>query len=234
VEPIGRATDLSAKIKNPDKNQAGQAYIVYTPKEYERNPQQTWPLLLFLHGRGERGADLRWLLKHGPLKLVMQGQDFSFLLIAPQITEDYLFFPPEFLKDVLDEVAADYRVDQDRVYVTGLSMGGYGTWGVAMAYPHRFAAIAPIAGGNPLAFGGPGSYDPQIACGMKHLPVWAFHGAKDDIVPLAAGQQIVDELKQCGGNVRLTIYPDADHEGSWTQAYSDPELYEWLLQHSLK
>jgi predicted esterase len=222
------------KLKTQIKNQAGQAYIVYTPKDYERNPHQTWPLLLFLHGRGERGTDLRWLLKHGPLKLVMQGQDFPFLLIAPQITEDYLFFPPEFLKDVLDDVVAAYRVDQDRVYVTGLSMGGYGTWGVALAYPRRFAAIAPIAGGNPLAFGGSGGYDHEIVCGLKHLPVWAFHGAKDDVVPLAAEQQIVDELKQCGGNVRLTIYPDADHENSWTRAYSDPELYEWLLQHTLK
>ncbi len=220
-------------LRTQSTGQAETAYLVYTPKDYETIPQQSWPLLLFLHGRGERGTDLRLLLKHGPFKLVEQGKELPFILVAPQISGNSFYFSPNVLKDVLDEVVSDYRVDQDRIYVTGLSMGGYGTWGVAMAYPHQFAAIAPIAGGNPFTFANPDRYDPDIVCQLRDLPTWAFHGAKDDIVFVEAGQQIVDDLKQCGGNVQLTIYPEAGHD-SWTETYNNPEFYEWLLEHRRK
>ena len=107
-----------------------------------------------------------------------------------------------------------------RIYVTGLSMGGYGTWDLATRYPNRFAAIAPICGGG----------EPARACTVKHLPVWAFHGAKDEVVPLEQSQAMIDALAACDGNARLTVYPDADHD-AWTQTYDNPELYDWFLSH---
>ena len=122
---------------------------------------------------------------------------------------------------MLTELLATLRADPDRVYLTGLSMGGFGTWSLAMAYPDRFAAIAPICGGG----------DPQLACALKDVPVWAFHGAKDPTVPLEQSEQMVQALEACGGNVRLTVYPEADHD-SWPETYANPDLYAWFLSHA--
>jgi len=122
------------------------------------------------------------------------------------------------LDALLDDIVARYRIDKDRVYVTGLSMGGYGTWRLAMTYPQRFAAIAPICGAG----------EPDEAEKIKHLPVWVFHGADDSVVPLERSQEMVDALKACGGNVHFTVYPDTNHN-SWTPTYANPEFFDWLL-----
>jgi predicted peptidase len=124
------------------------------------------------------------------------------------------------LSALLDNLAARYRVDQDRVYVTGLSMGGFGAWQLAVDYPARFAAIAPVCGKG----------EPAKAQLIKDLPIWVFHGAKDPVVPVSNSQDMVDALKKCGSDVKLTIYPEALHD-SWTETYNNPELYNWFLQH---
>ncbi len=124
---------------------------------------------------------------------------------------------------LLDEVSATYAIDDDRLYVTGLSMGGYGTWGLAARQPNRFAAIAPICGGG----------DPTKAASFAHVPVWAFHGGKDSVVPVRRTQEMIEALRATGAEARLTIYPDADHD-SWTETYANPKLYEWLLSHTLR
>jgi predicted peptidase len=111
-------------------------------------------------------------------------------------------------------------VDEDRIYLTGLSMGGYATWAWATLQPGRFAAIAPIAGG----------WAPEDACKLKELPIWAFHGAKDSVVPVGPHQQMIDAINACGGDAKFTVYPDADHD-SWTATYANPELFEWFLRH---
>jgi predicted peptidase len=121
---------------------------------------------------------------------------------------------------MLDEVIGQHAVDPDRVYLTGLSMGGYGTWSLAMAYPEIFAAIAPICGGGMT----------EWLFMLKDMPVWAFHGAEDPAVPLERGQRMVDALRAAGGDVRFTVYPGCGHD-SWTQTYENPQLYEWFLQH---
>ena len=199
-------------------------YLLYLPEDY--NPQQAkrWPLVLFLHGAGERGDDLNALTRHGPPKLVEAGQDFPFIIVSPQCPKGGWWEWERYttaLAALLDEIESNYVVDPDHMYVTGLSMGGYGTWALAIAYPHRFAAIAPICGGG----------DPSTVCAIRHLPVWAFHGDKDSAVPLKEGTAMVDALRACGGNVRLTVYPDVGHD-SWTQTYTNPQLYIWLLEHS--
>jgi predicted peptidase len=178
-------------------------------------------MILFLHGRGERGDDVEMIKKHGISKVVEQRKDFPFITVSPQCPEDTMWpLEIEALNALLDEIVARYAVDPDRIYLTGLSMGGYGAWHLATRYPERFAAVAPICGGG----------DPEKVCVLKDVPVWVFHGAKDPVVPLAASQEMVDALKACGGDVRFTIYPEAEHD-SWTKTYEDPALYDWFLQH---
>jgi predicted peptidase len=125
------------------------------------------------------------------------------------------------LKALLDEIVASYAVDPDRQYLTGLSMGGFGTWSLALAFPDRFAAIAPICGG--------GSTNGIAA--LTGVPVWAFHGADDLTVPLELGQRMVSALRATGGDVKFTVYKGVGHD-SWTQTYDNPELYKWFLGHS--
>jgi len=123
------------------------------------------------------------------------------------------------LDELLKLTCATYAVDEKRIYLTGLSMGGFGTWEMATRWPYRFAAIAPICGG------GERHWTKRFA----HVPVWAFHGAKDRLIPPERSQAMVDALKKHGGNPKLTLYPEAEHD-SWTATYDNPELYDWLLQ----
>jgi len=203
-------------------------YLLFLPQGYGTTPGEEWPLILFLHGAGERGDDLELVKKHGIAKVVERQKDFPFVALSPQCPEDARWWTEteiEALNALLDEIVNRYAVDADRVYLTGLSMGGYGTWHLAEAYPHRFAAIAPICGGGLWSSG-----FPDKVCVLKHVPVWAFHGAKDPAVPLKESEKMVEALKGCGGNVRFTVYPDADHD-AWTETYDNPELYDWFLRH---
>jgi predicted peptidase len=127
---------------------------------------------------------------------------------------------------LLDDLLGRYAVDRDRIYLTGLSMGGYGTWYLGTEHANRFAAIAPICGGGYWFHG-----FPERVCRLRDTPVWAFHGAQDDVVPLGESETLVDTLRQCGGTVELTVYPDAGHD-SWTATYANPALYQWFLAHT--
>ena len=192
-------------------------YLLYLPKNYAE--QESWPLLLFLHGAGERGDDRELLKKHGPPKLIAAGREFPFIVATPQCPKDRWWREHELIA-LLDDLEARFNVDEDRIYVTGLSMGGFSTWRLAAYAPERFAAIAPICGGG----------DRQQAKYFSHVPVWAFHGARDSGVPPERSEEMIDALRKEGGNPKLTIYPEAEHD-SWTQTYANPELYEWLLSH---
>jgi len=195
-------------------------YLLYLPKDYEQKPG--WPVLLYLHGAGERGDDLEKVKKHGPPKLIAAGKEFPFIVVSPQCPTGRWWEPLE-LAALLDEIGERYKIDQDRIWVSGLSMGGFGTWALAAYQPNRFAAIVPICGGGE-------AFKTRM---LAHLPVWVFHGAKDSTVPVERSQQMVDALKKLGSNVKFTIYPDAAHD-SWTATYDNPELYEWLLQQRRK
>jgi predicted peptidase len=197
-------------------------YLVSVPTDYEK--KDSWPLLLFLHGAGERGENLELVKKHGPPKLIEQGKSFPFVVVSPQCpTNDWWSSKPLELMALLDEIVAKYKIDQDRIYLTGLSMGGFGTWALAAYAPDRFAAIVPICGGG----------EALSARRLTHLPVWVFHGAKDPIVPLKRSEEMIDALTKLKGDVKFTIYPEAGHD-SWTATYENPELYEWLLQQKRK
>jgi predicted peptidase len=198
-------------------------YLLYLPADYDKDSKKKWPLIMFLHGAGERGNNLEVVKKHGPPKMIAQGKSFDFIVVSPQCPND-MWWPEQtdLLISLLDEIEAKYRVDTDRVYLTGLSMGGFGTWTLAEKYPKRFAAIAPICGGS----------ERIGASRLKKVPVWAFHGAKDNTVPLIRSQEMVDAVKKAGGDAKLTVYPEAEHD-SWTETYNNPELYQWFLSHKI-
>lgn len=206
-------------------------YLLHLPPGYKANAKQRWPLMIFLHGAGERGTNLSVVAVHGPPKIVKKKPEFPFVLISPQC-------PPgerwdnETILALLDHAIAKYRVDTNRVYLTGLSMGGFGTWALAVSHPNRFAAVAPICGGGetiPIVLA-----DRRKQEQLKKLPVWAFHGAKDPVVKLEESENMVNALKRIGSrNVELTVYPEATHD-SWTETYDNPKLYEWFLSHSLR
>ncbi|MGI6209069.1 MAG: prolyl oligopeptidase family serine peptidase [Anaerolineae bacterium] len=201
-------------------------YLLYLPEGYGDDPAKRWPLVLFLHGMGERGDDLELVKKHGIPKMVKEGESFPFVVISPQCPADSWWtgeLPA--LQALLDHALQEYAVDPDRVYLTGLSMGGYGTWHLASAAPHRFAAVAPVCGGGLSFFG-----FPEKVTALREVPVWAFHGEKDEVVPLAESEKLVQQLQAVGGDARLTVYPECGHN-SWDAAYSDPELYRWFLSH---
>jgi predicted peptidase len=160
-------------------------YLLYLPKQYDEDKSKRWPLILFLHGAGERGSDFNKVKSLGPPKLVAEGKEMPFIIVSPQVPERSTW-EPEALDALLGEIIGQYAVDEDRIYLTGVSMGGAGTWRLASAHPERFAAIAPICGWG----------DPGMARRIGNIPTWVFHGARDDIVPLQASQEMVDALKQ--------------------------------------
>ena len=198
-------------------------YLLFLPENYSKTPDR-WPFTLFLHGAGERGDNLGLVKKHGIPKIVEAKPGFPFIAVSPQCPRDTSWREPlmlNALEGLLDEIVHTCRVDTDRIYLTGLSMGGFGTWGLAARDPGRFAAIAPICGGG----------DPEQASKLKPLPIWIFHGAKDKVVNPRRSEEMYDALKACGADVKFTLYPEAGHD-SWTETYHNPELYDWLLSHS--
>jgi len=200
-------------------------YLLTLPNAYGVDSTVQWPLLLFLHGRGECGQDLDLLKKYGIPKRLTEVDDFSFITISPQCPADSDWEAHDAtLIDLVDEMIATYAVDNQRLYLTGLSMGGRGAWRLAMLNPNRFAALAPICGRIPDL---PGFLDNLSS--LRHLPIWVFHGAKDQVVPIENSQKIVAALQTWGSNVQFTVYPEADHD-AWTATYANPTLYTWLSQ----
>jgi predicted peptidase len=193
-------------------------YLLYLPAGIELRGPRRYPLMIFLHGSGEAGHELGRLERHGPPKIAAGRPDFPFILAAPQIADAEQGFDPVALDALLDELLERLPVDPDRVYLTGLSLGGQWTYAWASLRPERFAALAPIAG----------NWTPEVACRLKQLPVWAFHGARDDVVPLDGDRAMVDAINACGGHAHLSVYADAGHD-AWTAAYANTALYEWLL-----
>jgi len=196
-------------------------FLLALPEGFEPGSRQRWPLLIFLHGSGEAGSDLERVTVNGPPRLVKDGRRLPFIVVSPQARNQWPYgaFDPVALDAMLDELLQRLPIDPDRVYLTGLSMGGIWSYGWGTLHPERFAAIVPISGG----------WNPEDACRLKSVPVRAFHGAKDDVVPMADSQAMVEAIRACGGDATLTVYPDAGHD-AWTRTYEDPALYEWLLK----
>jgi predicted peptidase len=201
-------------------SKSGLKYLEYIPQVDEENEE--FPLLIFLHGMGERGDDLNRLKVHGPPSFLDNRKDFPFITISPQCP-DTIIWNEEILLPFYDEIVEKYPIDKSRIYISGLSMGGYGTWLSICAKPNMFAAAAPICGGG----------DSEKLIAVKELPIWVFHGAKDNITPISRSEKMVNQLKKLGNVVKFTIYPEANHD-SWTQTYANPKLYDWFLSNKKK
>lgn len=194
-------------------------YLLSLPDGYDDDKNKRWPLVVFLHGSGERGTDLNLVKKHGPPKRIEEGQKIPAIIASLQC-EPKQIWNPHGVKALTDHLAATHRVDASRIYLTGLSMGGFGTWETALEHPDTYAAIAPICGGAGVRW--------VMAERIAHLPCWIFHGAKDTAVEPAFSQKMYDALKKAGSPVKFTLYPEAKHD-SWTETYANPEFWSWLF-----
>lgn len=195
------------------------SYLISTPKDYSKKGD-TKPLLLFLHGAGERGQDLQMVKKWGPPKIVENGGDMPFIVVSPQCPKGE-FWNSFLLKELLEEIIEKYNVDESRIYLTGLSMGGYGSFDLAMSYPNLFAAVAPVCGGGNTA----------MAFRMKAIATWVFHGKLDKAVPFKRSVEMVDALKELGAEPKFTILDEGGHADAWIHAYNEAGLWEWFLKH---
>jgi len=203
-----------------EKQLAGRKYVVFVPGEY--SARQSWPAIMFLHGKGERGTDgrLQCTVGLGPAIADYEREGrFPFVAIFPQAI-DFGRADDDLTMAILDKSLSEYRIDPDRVYLTGLSMGGAGTWRLAARHPDRFAAIAPVCGRT----------DPRLAGNLRHMPVWCFHGDADPVIPVEESRRMIAALRKLGAAARYTEYPGVTHN-SWDAAYGTRELYTWFLEH---
>ncbi len=192
-------------------------YLVDLPHDYNADSGKRWPLILFLDNAADRGTDPPIVRRSGLAGLVHDGRQLPAVLISPVCPEGE-GWDTEILSHLLDEVEAKYCIDADRIYVSGISAGGDGAWALALAQPERFAAVVPICGES----------DPSDAARLVHLPLWAFHGLKDQIIPVAETVTMIQVIRQAGGHPHLTLFPDAGHN-SWDLAYANEALYTWLF-----
>lgn len=203
-------------------------YLLFMPSDKSAEINGKFPLIISLHGIGERGNDLQILKNEGLPKLLDGDTKFPFIVISPQCplsTEWYYTNENNVSKmsDLIEDAINRFPIDTNRIYLTGYSMGGIGTWYFAINLPTKFAALAPVA------FRGDG-WGP---CAAKDIPVWAFHGKLDNTIPISLAQNMVDQFKACGGNINFTIYADLYHD-SWTRTYNNQQLYSWFLTNEKK
>lgn len=194
-------------------------YPLALPRGYDdpARASEKWPLLLFLHGIGECGDDLEVVKKHGPPRRINEGHELPAIVVSPQAARPG--WDPVELNGLLDDLVARLRVDVDRVYLAGLSMGGFGTWALACERPDRFAALVPICGAG----------DPLAVKRLKEVPIWVFHGRKDPLIPCSKSEELVQALEAAGAHPKFTLYDDLAHD-CWTRTYADPELWKWLFE----
>lgn len=221
-------TQTAKHFKLAKKKPLEADYLLFLPASYGAKADQRWPLMLFLHGSGERGSNVWQVARHGPPKEVAAHPEFPFIVVSPQCPKGQTW-SEEVVMALLEDVTQHYRVDTRRLYLTGLSMGGFAAWKLGLKYPEKFAAIVPICGGGDAAALLPAGGEKAAA--LRTLGIWAFHGAKDPTVPVSQSKNLVDALQKFGvEDLQLTIYPEARHD-CWTQTYKNPELFVWLLKH---
>ncbi|HLX62774.1 MAG TPA: prolyl oligopeptidase family serine peptidase [Planctomycetota bacterium] len=206
------------RLVRPISKTVESNYLLHLPVSYGKSNTR-WPLILFLHGAGERGNDLQKVREFGLARVCEYDPAFPFVVVSPQCPEND-FWRNDVLLALLDEITETHSIDPDRIYLTGASMGGYGTWCLAAHEPQRFAAIAPLCG---RAAG-------LWVWSLAQLPIWVFHGALDPVVPLRESQVMVDGLKALGCHVQFTVYKRCLHD-CWTRTYRNQKLYDWFLSH---
>jgi len=218
-----KAAKLELFYYHHEKEKLGMKYLAYIPSGYENG--NDCPLLLYLHGSAEKGSDIALIENQGIPKELKHGRSLPFIILMPQLSKNLTWSNSnvkEFLVQLLDHWVGTRNIDASRIYLTGMSMGGYGTWNLACHYPHKFAAIAPFCGGG----------DHLQVEKIKHLPVWAFHNRYDPVVPcIETTEDMVNHLQKAGGNVKFTLKDSSVHD-CWSSVYSQSEIFDWLLTHT--
>ncbi|MCL6266277.1 prolyl oligopeptidase family serine peptidase [Flagellimonas myxillae] len=199
-------------------------FYLYYPENYEVMEEEDFGLLLFLHGGGESGGNLDEIKQNGPPKLLVEGKQFPFLVLAPQNPHKKKWWNTQAIMQLLDSVTATNRVDPNRIYLTGLSRGGSAAWELATQYPDKFAALAVVCGMTPL---------PYAHWIDKKMPIWVFHGEEDEVVSVDESDKMVEKLKKMNYQVRYTRYPNVGHN-SWERAYTTDSLYTWFANQKRK
>lgn len=231
VEEIPGADDRdSARVRQTVETLPGKVaaktdnlndkFWLYLPGRYAESEEKL-PLIIYLHGSSRRGTEIESVKANGLPPLLDTKDDFEFVVASPQALAKYPWqkcWRPDDLIILLEHLLENCRIDPDRVYLTGLSMGGYGTWATVAKHAERFAAAVPICGGG----------DPEWGKSIGDLPIHAFHGDADFIVPVERSSEMVEAVNNAGGNAQLTVYPNVGHD-SYTRTYANPELYRWLL-----
>ncbi len=200
-------------------------YLLYKPKEYGTDTLKTWPLIIYLHGGSIRGTDLNKLYAYGIPDQIYRGREFPFIIAAPLCPKLIEWSTDNWFENFYKEITSKYRVDTNRVYLTGVSMGGSGTWYLAIKYPEKFAAIAPICGNSSDI-----DYIDNNIDNLKDIPIWAFHGKIDDVVPFEETERIIKKLEGKNKDLKFTIEPDVGHWIHWL-VYLNQELYDWFLKY---
>lgn len=218
--PIPTERLISKVFTSKKISQKQIPYFIYLPNSYYNDQKAELPLVVFLHGRGERGNDLNLLKRQAlPKYISEENTDYPFVMIAPQLPENEEEWYTGDLMKLIEEIESDYSIDEDRIYLTGISLGGNGVWKVATDFPDKFAAIVPISGWG----------DASKICRIKNTNVWAFHGAKDSLILPDRTLEIIDRLQYCNQNTWFTIFPNAKHD-AWTDTYKNSKALDWMLQ----
>ncbi len=199
-------------------------YYLYYPEDYETSSDEKFPLLLFLHGGGESGDSLVAVKRNGPPKLIAQGKQFPFLILAPQNPNQKKWWNTRAVNQLLDSIVENNNIDKNRIYLTGLSRGGGAAWEMVVQYPDKFAALAVVCGMTPV---------PYAAWIDKEMPIWVFHGEEDASIPISESEAMVKRLKEMNYDVKFTKYPGVGHD-SWVKAYNTEALYTWFIEQKRK
>lgn len=197
-------------------------YLLYLPASYGQDPYAKYPVVVFMHGSREVGKDVNRVRNAVLPKQLEFDADFPAIVISPQSPVFGWDSSVPAVTELIDTVESSLSVDADRVYLTGLSMGAYGAWVLALKNQNRFAAIVSVVGGY--------FYSPKALCALADVPVWVFAGKKDRNVNPKESIAVVNALKACGGDPKFTFYEDANHDQGWQRAYAEPDLFKWLLE----
>lgn len=193
-------------------------YLIYLPEDYANDWLKDFPLMIYLHGSSLRGNDISKIKAYGPPYLIEKGRKFDFIIVSPQCPSGKSWNVENWFAPLFKELTSKYRIDTSRIYLTGMSMGGYGAWNTAMEYPDKFAAVIPLCGGGNV----------KDVCKISNVPVWAFHSKDDDKVAFSETERLVEKLKKCNGNVKFTCLEGKGHAIQWI--YEKEDVYKWMLE----
>lgn len=224
IEDTTNNDNTRDKDDTRDDEAVGDKKDIVDKKDVADSAEKKFPLLLFLHGGGESGDSLVKVRRNGPPKLIARGKKFPFLILAPQNPHKKKWWDTKAVKQLLDTIVANNRVDKNRIYLTGLSRGGGAAWEMAVQYPETYAAMAVVCGMTPV---------PYASWIDKNMPIWVFHGTEDQSIPISESEEMVKKLREMGYDVRFTKYKGVGHD-SWIQAYDTETLYDWFVKQKRK